>query len=348
VTRRETTSADRRARVAGLDADMTIDRWNDTAKITYDRTVWNELWSLRFVDNGHDAVIMGPVGVGKTFVATALGHAAVRRRFSVHFERGDRLLKRLGASLLDNSYDSEMRRLVRVDLLIIDDFALQALDPLHTADIHELIVERHRVASTVVTSNREPVEWLGVMADALLAHSAIDRLQSADHHELVLDGESYRQRQLVRTRWARSSRCRRAGTSGTARGQRPVDVEAARRPPRLQERLLHRVPGQLGVEEVAQGHGQQRAGEPASELAEGVGVAVAEAPAELGIVERRAHGRAAGGQARAPALDVSPTVDRAADHDLGVKHDGPRRIGRCDSQRGPDRYTRRWWPPTAE
>ncbi len=194
VTRRETTSADRRAKTAGLDPTMTLDRWDDTTKITYDRATWNELCSLRFVDAGHNAVIMGPVGVGKTFLATALGHAAIRRRFSVHFERCDRLLKRLRASRLDNSHDLEIRKLLRVDLLLIDDFALQPMDSVDTADIYELIVERHRTAATVVTSNREPVEWLGLMADPLLAQSAIDRLQSAAH-ELVLDGESYRQRQ---------------------------------------------------------------------------------------------------------------------------------------------------------
>ena len=194
VTRRDTTSADRRARTAGLDPTMTLDRWDDTTNITFDRTIWTELCSLRFVDSGHNAVIMGPVGVGKTFLATALGHAAIRRRHSVHFERGDRMLKRLRASRLDNSHDVEIRKLLRVDLLIIDDFALQALDALDTADIYELIVERHRTAATIVTSNREPIEWLGCMADPLLAQSAIDRLQSAAH-ELVLDGESYRQRQ---------------------------------------------------------------------------------------------------------------------------------------------------------
>jgi DNA replication protein DnaC len=79
-----------------------------------------------------------------------------------------------------------MRKLLRVDLLIIDDFALQALDALDTSDTYELVVERHRAAATVVTSNREPVEWLGLMADPLLGQSAIDRLQSAAH-ELVLD-----------------------------------------------------------------------------------------------------------------------------------------------------------------
>jgi DNA replication protein DnaC len=63
-----------------------------------------------------------------------------------------------------------------------------------TAEIYELIVERHRSASTIVTSNRDPTEWLAFMADPLLAQSAIDRLQSAAH-ELVLEGESYRRRQ---------------------------------------------------------------------------------------------------------------------------------------------------------
>ena len=94
VARRESTSADRRAKAAGLDPVMTLDRWDESAKVTYDRAVWKELCSLRFVEAGHNAVIMGPVGVGKTFLATALGHAAIRRRFSVHFERCDRLLKR--------------------------------------------------------------------------------------------------------------------------------------------------------------------------------------------------------------------------------------------------------------
>ncbi len=194
VSRRESTSADRRSRTAGLDPTMTLDRWDDTAKVHYDQAIWRELCSLRFIDGGHNAVIMGPVGVGKTFLATALGHAAVRRRYSVHFERCDRLLKRLRASRLDNSHETEMRKLLRVDLLIIDDFALSSLDALDTADLYELIVERHRAAATIVTSNREPVEWLALMADPLLAQSAIDRLQSAAH-ELVLDGESYRQRQ---------------------------------------------------------------------------------------------------------------------------------------------------------
>src|SRR5207245_4819814 len=147
VTRRETTSAALRARTAGLDPDMSLENWDESTKVSFDHQVWDELCSLRFIDAGHNVMIMGPVGVGKTFMASALGHAAVRRRYTVVFCRTDILLKRLRTSRLDNSHDAELRKLLRVDLLILDDFALQAFDALDTADVYELIVERHRVAS---------------------------------------------------------------------------------------------------------------------------------------------------------------------------------------------------------
>jgi len=74
---------------------------------------------LRFVEDAANALVLGPVGVGKTFLASALGHVACRRRFSVHFERADRLHKRLKATRLDATH-AEMRKLMRVDLLILD------------------------------------------------------------------------------------------------------------------------------------------------------------------------------------------------------------------------------------
>jgi DNA replication protein DnaC len=194
VQRRDSASAGLRARTAKLDPSMTLEAWDDTAAITYDKAVWSELVSMRFVDQARNAFLLGPVGVGKTFLATALGHIACRRRIGVHFERADRLHKRLKAARLDASYDAEMRKLIGVDLLLVDDFALQPLDATETADIYEICVERHHHTATVLTSNRDPSEWLAVMADPLLAQSAIDRLKSAAW-ELVIEGESYRQRE---------------------------------------------------------------------------------------------------------------------------------------------------------
>jgi DNA replication protein DnaC len=190
--RRDADSAGRRARAARLDPHMVLEAWDEDAKITYDHAVWSELISMRFVDQGRNAFILGPVGVGKTFLATALGHIACRRRIGVHFERAEKLHKRLKAARLDASYEVEMRKLIGVDLLIIDDFALANLDATETAEIYEICVERHHAAATVLTSNRDPSEWLAVMADPLLAQSAVDRLKSAAW-ELVIEGESYRQ-----------------------------------------------------------------------------------------------------------------------------------------------------------
>ena len=194
VQRRDAASAGLRAKKAHLDFAMVLEHWDDTAPVTYDHAVLEELASLRFVDAAQNAFLLGPVGVGKTFLASALGHVAIRRRVSVHFERSDRLFKRLKASRLDASYDQELRKLIGVDLLILDDFCLTPLDATETSDLYDLVVERHHRASTIVTSNRDPSEWLAVMADALLAQSAIDRLKSAAY-ELVIEGPSYRERE---------------------------------------------------------------------------------------------------------------------------------------------------------
>lgn len=193
VARRESRSAMLRARTAGLDPTMRLDTWDEPANLTYDRALLSDLTSLRFTEAGHGVLILGPVGVGKTHLATALGHIGIRRRLTVLASRTDKLFTRLRAARLDNTLAAEMRKLARVDLLILDDFALRQMDATETNDFYELIVERHRTASIIVTSNREPAEWMTMMSDTLLAQSAIDRLTSAAH-TLIIEGPSYRQR----------------------------------------------------------------------------------------------------------------------------------------------------------
>ena len=194
VERRDRTSADLRARAAKLDPAMRLETFNPDSPVRYDKQSWNELCSLRFVDDARGALILGPVGVGKTHLATAFGHIAVRRRRTVKFLRADQMFRQLKAARLDNSVAAEMRALARIEVLILDDLALQAMDATETSDFYELIVERHQKTSTIVTSNRDPSEWIAVMSDPLLAQSAVDRLVSTSY-ELVIEGESYRRRQ---------------------------------------------------------------------------------------------------------------------------------------------------------
>ena len=146
ISHRESRSAMLRARTAGLDPTMRLDTWDELDDLTYDRTLLSDLTSLRFTEAGNGVLILGPVGVGKTHLATALGHIAIRRRLSVHASRADKLFARLRAARLANSLDAEIRKLARVDVLILDDFALRALDATETNDFYELVVERHRKA----------------------------------------------------------------------------------------------------------------------------------------------------------------------------------------------------------
>lgn len=193
VSRRDSNAVAVRAAKARLDPAMRLERWDDTARVTFDRALLQELASLRFLDQHEHVAIIGPVGVGKTFLAQALGHLACARGASVLAVRTDRLLKTLRHARLDHTVEAEMRRLIAVDLLVLDDFGLDAMDPTESRDVYELFLERHRAGSIIVTSNRGPDEWLATFADPMRAQSAIDRFTS-NAYDLVLDGESYRQR----------------------------------------------------------------------------------------------------------------------------------------------------------
>ena len=193
VERRHGAAASRRADAAGLDPDMVFERWDKSAKVTFDRRVLQELSALRFVEAHRNVVILGPVGVGKTFVASALGHVACRSGFNVRLHRADDLLRFLRQSRLDNSREALMVELSTVDLLIIDDFALEPMTRDESRDVYQLFVERTARAATIITSNRDTSDWLALFDDPLLGQSAVDRFKN-NAYDLIIDGESYRSR----------------------------------------------------------------------------------------------------------------------------------------------------------
>jgi DNA replication protein DnaC len=193
ASRRDSQAANLRADRAHLDPAMQLELWDSTAKVTFDRTLLNELVSLRFIEAHAHVTVVGPVGVGKTFLAHALGHIACRRGYSVLAIPADQMLKTLKHARLDGTHEAELRKLLAVDLLILDDFGLDAMDATESRDAYEIFTERHRAGSMIVSSNRDPEEWLATFADPMRAQSAIDRFTN-NSYDLVIEGESYRPR----------------------------------------------------------------------------------------------------------------------------------------------------------
>src|ERR1700690_4443898 len=193
IARRDNAATDNRAAQAGLDPEMRLEQWDKTSKVKFDKRVLSELVSLRFLEAHRHVCVLGPVGVGKTFVATALGHLACRHGYNVKFARADETLRRLRQSRFDNSRDAEMIALTTVDLLILDDFGLEPMSKEESKDVYQLFLERTGRGSMIVTSNRDTAEWLAMFDDVLLAQSAVDRFKNAAY-DFVIEGESYRPR----------------------------------------------------------------------------------------------------------------------------------------------------------
>src|SRR5690606_13996702 len=160
----------------------------------FDRDRVRDLFNLSFLQKREDVIFLGPVGVGKTLLACSLGHSACRAGHKVLFLRSDHLLKMIHQSRADNSTERVLRSLLAPDLLIIDDFGLKRLNPQQSSDFYEVIIERHRRSSTIVTSNRAIEEWIPLCEDPILAQSALDRL-AHNGYQIVMDGPSYRSRQ---------------------------------------------------------------------------------------------------------------------------------------------------------
>lgn len=194
VQRRANSRVQNRSREAGLSPTMVFEEWDSSANVEFDTALMGKLRTLDFLQQHAHILLIGPVGVGKTMLAQAFARRAIEQGYSAIFTTADNLFRQLRGSRLDDTHRGELRRLARVDLLVIDDFALRSMAAEETMDMYEIVTSRHRKASMIVTSNRTPEEWLDQLADRLHAQALVDRFQN-NAYDLVIEGESYRKRQ---------------------------------------------------------------------------------------------------------------------------------------------------------
>ncbi len=166
IDRRNAKNVSVRLEQAGFEDEQTLEGFDWNAPVTFDRDRVRDLFSLGFLERQEDVIFVGPVGVGKTFLACALGHAACRAGRRVLFLRADRMFHLLHQSRADLSTEKVFRQLLAPDLLIVDDFALRRLTSEQSNDLYEVLLERHRRASTIVTVNQTEYSTSNVLLDS--------------------------------------------------------------------------------------------------------------------------------------------------------------------------------------
>jgi DNA replication protein DnaC len=192
ISRRETMSMQRRLHRARFEHSSTLEEFDFHASPKLPAAQIRDLAALRWLHTGESVILHGPVGVGKTHIAQALGHLAVRHGADVRFLKTSRVLADLAGGHADRTWPRRLAELTRPALLILDDFAMRELTAQQADDLYELISERAQAdRSLIATSNRSPADWYPLFPNPVVAESLLDRLINTSH-QIFMNGPSYR------------------------------------------------------------------------------------------------------------------------------------------------------------
>lgn len=152
-----------------------------------------ELASCAWIRAHENILLIGPTGVGKTYLACALAQKACREGFSASYQRLGRLLQELAVARGEGRYLRLLKTIAKVELLIIDDWCLETLDKDQRHDLLEIIEDRNGLKSTIITSQQPIENWHAIIGEATMADSILDRLVH-NAHTIILKGDSMRKR----------------------------------------------------------------------------------------------------------------------------------------------------------
>ena len=191
LTRRSDRFIKRRLKQAEFrDPNKTLDAFDFDFNKKMNRRLLFELATGQFVDRHEDALFLGPPGTGKSHIAQALAHLAIRAGAEARFTKTSRVLAHLAGGRADRTWDKRLAELTRPAVLLLDDFGMRELTAPQADDLYELITERAG-KSLILTSNRAPVDWYPLFPNPVVAESLLDRLIN-NSHQCFMNGPSYR------------------------------------------------------------------------------------------------------------------------------------------------------------
>jgi len=187
----------KRLKKAGFEEEKTLEGFDFSFNPQIPAKKIKQMANCAYIEHRENIFLLGPVGVGKSHIAQALGHVACRMGYEVLYTKAAKMFRYLNGGRADNSWDRRIRGYTIADLLIIDDFGLKPLTPVQSDDFYEVINERYMKKSVIFTGNRSIEDWQGLFPDPIIANSAMDRI-AHNSHQIVMTGESYRNKGRVK------------------------------------------------------------------------------------------------------------------------------------------------------
>ena len=191
VTLRRQKRFEARVRAAHLRHNASVEDVDYRAPRGLDRAIFLKLASCDWIRERHNCLVVGPTGIGKSWLACALGHKACRENLSVLYHRVPRLFTALALARGDGRYAKLLRALSRVDLLVLDDWGPEQLSADQRRDLLEIVEDRYDARSILITSQLPVDRWYEIIGNPTLADAILDRIVH-NAYCIGLSGESMR------------------------------------------------------------------------------------------------------------------------------------------------------------
>ncbi|GAI63197.1 unnamed protein product, partial [marine sediment metagenome] len=191
VDNRSKRDLERRQKNAWLPLNHDLEEYDHSFTNGISRQQINQLRECMWLEQNFNLVLMGPSGVGKTYLAAGLCNDALKKGYKAYFRTMEQIMEMLKLKDITRSAGTEYKRLLKSHLLVIDDIMLFALDKQQAAALFNFINHLHEKASFIVTTNKSPEEWVNLLDDEVIATALLDRILY--HCEVIrLSGKSYR------------------------------------------------------------------------------------------------------------------------------------------------------------